>query len=97
MELDSRTTLLVQISAAAATNALSALRTAVTEAKALGITSEEIRKTMNLALEIQNQPIDHTRHLMDQLLREPLRKKEEDHKALHVHGTGCNCGSHHHS
>lgn len=100
MELDARTTLLVQISAAAATNALAALRSAVTDAKTLGISAEEIRQTINLALEIQEQPMSHTRHLMDQLLRESARKSQGAHNHAHSdhaheHGPGCNCGSHH--
>ena len=99
MELDARTTLLIQISASAATNSLATLRSAVTDAKVLGVTSDEIRKTMSLALEIQAQPVSHTRHLMDQLLREPVRKSDEKlkHAHQHIHGPGCNCGSHHHS
>jgi hypothetical protein len=96
MELDARTTLLVQISAAVATNSLAALRSAVTDAKALGITPEEIRKTVSLAIEIQEQPVSHTRHLMDQLLREPARKAHKNpDPSHHDHGPGCNCGSHH--
>lgn len=99
MELDARTILLIQISASAATNSLASLRSAVTDAKALGVTSDEIRKTMSLALEIQEQPVSHTRHLMDQLLREPVRKPDVKPKSAHphVHGPGCNCGSHPHS
>ncbi len=99
MELDARTTLLIQISASAATNSLATLRSAVTDAKALGVTAEEIRKTINLALEIQELPISHTRHLLDQLLREPVRKSDDKpkHDHQHIHGPGCNCGSHHHS
>lgn len=97
MELDARTILLIQISASAATNSLATLRSAVTDAKALGVTSDEIRKTMSLSLEIQEQPISHTRHLMDQLLREPIQKTNVKPSPPHVHGPGCNCGSHHHS
>lgn len=95
MELDSRTTLLIQISAAVATNSLAALRSAVTDAKALGVTPEEIRKTMDLATEIREQPASHTRHLMDQLLKEPLRKAHKQDGHHHDHGPHCNCGSHH--
>ncbi len=99
MELDQKTTLLIQISAAAATNALASLRSAVTDAKALGVPSETLRQTIELALEIQQQPLSHTRHLTDQLLREPTKKKSSGQDgaapALHVHGPGCSCGHHH--
>lgn len=99
MELDQKTTLLIQISAAAATNALASLRSAVTDAKALGVPSETLRQTIELALEIQQQPLSHTRHLTDQLLREPAKKKSSGQDgaapALHVHGPGCGCGHHH--
>jgi alkylhydroperoxidase/carboxymuconolactone decarboxylase family protein YurZ len=92
MALDARTTLLVQISAAAATNSLAALRSAVTDAKSLGVTSEEIQKTVSLAIEIQEQPVSHTRHLVSQLLREPVRKTEDKKDSVHHnHGPGCNC------
>ena len=93
MELDTRTTLIVQISAAVATNALAALRTSVTDAKALGISSEEIRQIVKIAQEVQDQPLSHARHLLDQLLREPIRKPQE-HTHEHVHGPNCNCGQH---
>lgn len=100
MELDKKTTLLIQISAAAATNALANLRSYVTDAKALGVPSETLRQTIELALEIQQQPLSHTRHLTDQLLREPAKKKAtgQDGAAptLHVHGGGCGCGCNHH-
>ena len=94
MELDTRSTLIAQISAAAATNALAALRIAVTDAKALGMTPEEIRQVIRLAQEIQEQPLSHTRHLLDQLLREPIRKpqKPTQEHAHHEHGPNCNCG-----
>ena len=99
MELDQKTTLLIQISAAAATNALSSLRAAVTDAKALGVSSEAIRQTIELALEIQQQPLSHTRHLTDQLLREPAKKKSAKPNgaapSLHVHGPSCGCNHHH--
>lgn len=94
MELDSRTTLIVQISAAVATNALAALRASITDAKALGMSSEEIRQIVKIAQEVQEQPLSHTRHLIDQLLRESVRKPQE-HTHDHVHGPNCNCGQHH--
>lgn len=93
MELDTRTTLIVQISAAVASNALAALRASVTDAKALGMSSEEIRQIVKIAQEVQDQPLSHARHLLDQLLREPVRKPQE-HTHDHVHGPNCNCGHH---
>lgn len=99
MDLDQKTTLLIQISAAAATNALASLRSAVTDAKALGVPNETLRQTIELALEIQQQPLSHTRNLTDQLLREPITKKTTSQNGAspihHVHGHGCNCGHHH--
>ncbi|WP_018211285.1 hypothetical protein [Desulfitobacterium hafniense] len=100
MELDQKTTLLIQISAAAATNALASLRSAVTDAKALGVPNETLRQAIELALEIQQQPLSHTQHLMNQLLREPIKKgtpkQDGSSPAPHVHGPGCSCGHHHH-
>ncbi|MGI1658609.1 MAG: hypothetical protein ACRKFN_06515 [Desulfitobacterium sp.] len=100
MELDQKTILLIKISAAAATNALASLRSAITDAKALGVSNEILRQTVELALEIQQQPLSHTRHLTDQLLREPVKKKAASHDGasspLHVHGPSCGCGHHHH-
>ncbi|MGE4271676.1 MAG: hypothetical protein AB7E31_02210 [Desulfitobacterium sp.] len=101
MELDQKTTLLIKISAAAATNALASLRSAMTDAKALGVPKEILRQTVELALEIQQQPLSHTQHLTDQLLRETVKKKTANQKGptptLHVHGPGCGCGHHHHN
>ncbi|AGA69779.1 hypothetical protein Desdi_2355 [Desulfitobacterium dichloroeliminans LMG P-21439] len=101
MELDEKTTLLVKISAAAATNALASLRSSMTDAKALGVPHEILRQTVELALEIQQQPYSHTQHLTDQLLREPVKKKtaREDGAtpSLHVNGPSCGCGHHHHN
>jgi|GEM_PF-686556 len=99
MELDARSTLIAQISAAVATNALAALRASVTDAKALGMVPEEIRQIVKTAQEVQAQPLAHAQHLIDQLLREPIRKPEEhvhvhDHGNDHVHGPNCNCGNH---
>lgn len=100
MELDTRTLLTAQISAAVATNALASLRAAVTDAKAFGMTSEEIRQIMKVAQDIQEQPLSHTRHLMDQLLREPKHKPQDqsnhdhNHEHDHVHGPNCSCGHH---
>lgn len=102
MELDTRSTLIAQISAAVASNALATLRASVTDAKTQGMTSEEIRQIVTIAQEVQEQPLSHAQHLMDQLLREPIRKPQEsihehshdhDHH-LHVHGPNCNCGHH---
>lgn len=98
MELDSRTTLIVQMSAAVATNALAALRASVTDAKALGMSAEEIRQIVKIAQEVQDQPLSHARHLLDQLLREPIRKPQDhssEHTHDHVHGPNCGCGHHH--
>ena len=99
MELDQKTTLLIQISAAAATNALASLRSAVTDAKALGVPNDTLRKTIELALEVQQQSVSHTGHLIDQLFREPAKKKAQGldgaSPSLHVHGPGCNCSHHH--
>ncbi|MEA4902395.1 carboxymuconolactone decarboxylase family protein [Desulfitobacterium sp.] len=93
MELDTRTTLIVQISAAVATNALAALRSSVTDAKAQGISSEEIRQIVKIAQDVQEQPQSHARHLLDQLLREPVRNPQKP-TPDHVHGPNCNCGHH---
>lgn len=97
MELDTRSTLIAQISAAVATNALAALRASVTDAKALGMAPEEIRQIVKIAQEVQAQPLEHAQHLMNQLLREPIRKPEEpinEHSHDHVHGPNCSCGHH---
>ena len=85
MSLDQRTIIVTQISAAVACNALAALRLAVTEALSLGLTPEEIREILALATAIQQQPISHVTHLVDQLLREPK-------KSTHVHSADCACG-----
>lgn len=100
MELDTRTLLTAQISAAVATNALAALRAAVTDAKEFGMSPEEIRQIMKVAQDILEQPLSHTRHLMDQLLREPKKKSaapsdhDHVHDHNHVHGPNCGCGHH---
>lgn len=94
MELDRKTTLLIQIAAAAATNALASLRAAVTDAKSLGVSNEIIRQTIDLALEIQQQPLSHTRHLTEQLLREPAKSLK---KSSHDHNCTCGCNHHHHN
>ncbi|WP_425808004.1 hypothetical protein ACHOLT_10485 [Desulfitobacterium sp. Sab5] len=94
MELDTHTLLAVQISAAVATNALAALRAAVTDAKEFGMSSEEIRQIMKTAQDIQEQPLSHTRHLMDQLLRETKKKTHDHSDHDHVHGPNCGCGHH---
>ena len=87
MSLDPRTIVVTQISAAVACNALAALRLAVTEAFTLGIKPEEIREVLVLAKAIQQQPISHVTHLVDQLLREPK-------KSPHEHSADCACGNH---
>ncbi len=87
MSLDPRTIVLTQISAAVACNALAALRLSITEALTLGIKPEEIRDVLALAKTIQQQPISHVTHLVDQLLREPK-------KSTHVHSASCGCGNH---
>jgi len=87
MSLDQRTIVVTQISAAVACNALAALRLAVTEALALGIKHEEIREILDLAKTIQQQPISHVTHLVDQLMREPK-------KSTHEHSADCTCGNH---
>ena len=88
MSIDSRTIVITQISAAVACNALAALRLAVTEAITLGISPAEIQEILALAKDIQQQPISHVSHLMDQLLRESK-------KAPHKHGANCDCGKPH--
>lgn len=88
MSLDQRTTVITQISAAAACNTLAALRLAVTEALSIGISPEEIQEVLALAKDIQQQPISHVTHLMDQLLRETK-------KTTHKNSAHCNCGGHH--
>ena len=87
MSLDQRTIVVTQISAAVACNALAALRLAVTEALTLGIKPEEVQEILALAKAIQQQPISHVTHLVDQLLREPK-------KSTHEHSSDCACGNH---
>lgn len=88
MSLDSRTVVITQISAAAACNALAALRLHVTEALTMGLSPEEIQEILTLAKDIQQQPITHVTHLIDQLLRETK-------KTTHKHSAHCDCGGHH--
>lgn len=90
MSLDQRTLALVQISAAVACNALATLRVAVTEALNLGLSPQEIEEVLNLAKDIQQQPISHVTHLANQLLREPKKHAHEPSAQC-----GCGCGSHH--
>ncbi len=85
MSLDQRTSTIVQISAAAAVNALPTLRAAITTAIENGLTKQEIQAILDVVTEIQQQPISHTQHLAKQLLHEP-RKKQSD------HATSCSCG-----
>jgi len=88
MSLDQRTTILAQISAAVACNALAALRLAITEGINVGLTKAEIQEIISLAKEVQQQPISHVSHLTDQILREPKKKS-------HEHSAHCGCGGHH--
>lgn len=90
MSLDQRTVLLTQLSAAVACNALATLRVVVTEALNFGIEPQEIQEVLNLAKEIQQQPISHVTHLANQLLRE-TKKPTHEHNAQ----CGCGCGTHH--
>ena len=87
MSLNQRTIVLTQISAAVACNALAALRLSITEALSLGIKTEEVKEVLTLAKAIQEQPISHVTHLVDQLLREPK-------KSTHEHSAHCGCGNH---
>lgn len=88
MSLDHRTIIVTQISAAVACNALAALRVAISDALKVGLNPEEIYEILTLAKEIQQKPIDHVTHLIDQLLREPK-------KTPHVHSANCGCDHHH--
>lgn len=88
MSLDQRTIIVAQISAAVACNALAALRVAVSEGFTVGLSSEEIQEIVVLAKDIQQQPILHMTHLMEQTLRD-LKKK------THVHSSDCGCDHHH--
>lgn len=88
MSLDQRTIIAAKISAAVACNALAALRVAVSEGSTVGLSPEEIQEIVVLAKDIQQQPILHTNHLMEQILRD-LKKK------THVHSSDCGCGHHH--
>ncbi|AET66784.1 hypothetical protein Desor_1111 [Desulfosporosinus orientis DSM 765] len=88
MSLDQRTVVAAQISAAAACNALAALRLAITEGLEAGLSKEEIQEVVNLAKNVQQQPISHVTHLTDQMLREQKKKP-------HVHSPNCGCGEHH--
>ncbi|HZK54510.1 MAG TPA: hypothetical protein VFC84_10000 [Desulfosporosinus sp.] len=87
MSLDQRALVFAQISAAVACNALAALRLSVTEALTLGIKPEEIREVIDVAKTVQQQPISHVTHLVDQLMREPK-------KATHKHSENCRCDNH---
>lgn len=97
MELDPRTTLIIQISAAVASNALAALRASITDAKAMGMTVKEIREIIKAAQAVQEQPLTHAQHLIKQLMREPIRPSAKDHNdpvhaKPHVHNSQCGCG-----
>lgn len=86
MELEQRTKIIVQISAAAAANALPTLRLAVTEGLNTGISKEEIQSIIKEALAIQKQPFSYTENMVNQLFREP---KKTNH--VHVHSADCGC------
>lgn len=88
MVLDQRTTIVAQISAAVACNALAALRLAITEGINAGLTKTEIQEIISLAKDVQQQPISHVGHLTHQILRES--KKEG-----HEHNAQCGCNGHH--
>jgi hypothetical protein len=85
MSIDQRTSIIVQLSAAAAVNSLPALRTAITAALGEGFSKEEIQAILDQVTEIQQQPISHTQHLVHQMLREPAKKPS-------AHTSGCSCG-----
>ena len=103
MALDQRSTLIAQIAAAAAANALTELRFALTEGLAAGFSKDEIQTILKLAQDIQTQPQTHARQMAEQILREPATKTpgqaHSDHKhtglkqAVHVHGPNCGCHS----
>ncbi|EHQ88167.1 carboxymuconolactone decarboxylase family protein [Desulfosporosinus youngiae] len=88
MSLDRRTTVIAQISAAVACNALAALRLAITEGLDAGLTKAEIQEVIRLAKDVQQQPISHVSHLTDQIFRDPKKKP-------HEHSAHCGCGGHH--
>jgi len=88
MSLDQRNTIVAQISAAVACNALAALRLAITEGLNAGFTKAEIQEILSLAKDVQQQPISHVTHLTDQILREPKKKP-------HEHSAHCGCNGHH--
>lgn len=90
MSLDQRTIVLAQISAAVACNALATLRVVVTEALELGVAPLDIQEVLNLAKDIQQQPISHVTHLANQLLRDSKKLAKE-----HTAQCGCGCGSRH--
>lgn len=88
MSLDQRTTIVAQISAAVACNALAALRLAITEGLSIGLTKAEVQEVISLAKDVQQQPISHVSHLADQMFREPKNKP-------HEHSSHCGCNGHH--
>lgn len=98
MALDKRSKLIAQIAAAAAANALTDLRFALTEGLSQGLSKEEIQTILKLAQDIQTLPQTHARQMAEQILREPA-KKSSDHShsghnhSGHVHGPGCGCNS----
>ncbi len=92
MSLDQRSTVVAQISAAVACNALAALRLAITEGLNVGLTKVEIQDVVSLAKDVQQQPISHVTHLIDQILREPKKQPQ-----THKHSANCGCNGHHHT
>lgn len=112
MGLDPKTEMLVRLSAAVASNALVGIRETFTKALKSGVTVDDIQETITLALQIQQQPITHSEHLIHQLFRESKKKnttqdlinhnhdhEKHDHNHDHVNSSGCGCGCrcNHHS
>lgn len=80
---------IAQIAAAAAANAMPALRLAVADGLEQELTQAEIQAILNIAYEIQKQPAQHTQQLARQLLREPKGQRP-------AHPANCDCGCHDH-
>ncbi|MDR3288356.1 MAG: hypothetical protein LBT22_02895 [Peptococcaceae bacterium] len=88
MSLQPFLSLTAQIAAATAANALPALREAVSEALAQGMSKEDIQAVVTLAQEIRRHNGGYTEHLAQQLLREPAAKAQP------AHSSHCGCGCH---
>lgn len=89
MALDQKLAAAAKISAAASTNALAALRLAVEEALEANLSKEEIGEILEIAYDIQAQPMSHTKHLAHQLLRENKKPQVQ-----HTHSKTCGCNGH---